>query len=136
MKTFVMVFVLACIAAAQTQPRLAQLKAPATTDARLLVVTSAGIVLAQLDAAAFTLDLSTSPPTLRLKPFLTAVPTFHLMATIKADGTFDLPSGRVYDVQRNGVGQAVGVDYAITGNVLRFNSPVDADETIKVAVWQ
>jgi len=141
MRLILLTMALAALGAAQTQPRASQVKQPTVAAASVMIVLPTGaVVYAKLDAA-FTLDTTTSPPTLRVATTGPA-PAAALPVVYKLTRNTDLsyalpPAGRLTQVYRNGLLQTLTTDYTITSNILRFTPAncCEADEAITAVVW-
>lgn len=126
-----------------TKVRPSQLKEPVVSVASVRIVMPSGTVIyAQLDMGAFTLDTTTTPPTLRVTgsttpPTTIATPTYHQIY-LSADGTYPVPDGKKGTVYRNGLLQMPGIDFVLQPNGVRFlgEACCEADEIVVIAIYQ
>lgn len=116
MKSFLLAIVFAAAALAQTRPHTSQIRGPQSQQPQLLAIVNGRVVNVALGAGVQLVQVAGA-----WELRATAAATTDARLTRGADGTWSLPQGcGLRAVYRNGLRQAAGVDYSVSGQAVRF----------------
>jgi len=108
-----------------TKTNVSQLQAPSSQAMVLVVIPGAGAAWAKLDAT-LALDTSGPVPVLKAPPQAQGTPALEVNYPSAAQASFSLmhtPNSAVsLRVYRNGLRQALGADYMVSGSTVTFSS--------------